>query len=370
LQTGGAEKSLLEITRHFKRYNPVFVQLFDKSSMLKSEFDAAGIPVINVGLQQSYRFDQIAQTVWPHVQPLNPVIIHSTLFFSDMVSRKLPLQRSIPVINSFVNNSYSKQRYSVEPISIKIKLWLLQQWDAWSAKKVTAFISNSESIKQTNAHALGIPLSKIRVIYRGRSVEPFSKITEHQIQTLRHKLDAHDKKVFINVSRIIDRKGQLELVQAFHQVIQQEQACVLWIAGEGPYRKVLEAEITKLGLQAKVRLLGNRQDIPLLLKVADYFVFPSRYEGLPGALIEAMLAKIPIIASNIPENRECVNEAMALLHEAKNREGLAEQMMQAWKDENWPERTQKAFDYAMEHFEISKIAEQYEAFYDEVLGMK
>ena len=367
LQTGGAERSLLEITSCFKKYNPVFVQLFDKANDLQPEFEALGIAVINISLPHSYQYGQIAKVVWQRIQHLNPALIHATLFMADMVSRKLPLNDNIPLINSFVNNSYSKQRYHLESLSIRIKLGVLQQWDALTAKKVDLFVSNSESIKQTNSRALRVSLNKIKVIYRGRSLASFTAITMNQIQTLRTELNPDNRKVFINVSRLIERKGQLDLLQAFHRVMEQRKDCLLWIAGEGPYQGVLEDEIKKLSLQHHVRLLGNRSDIPLLLKASDYFVFPSHYEGLPGAIIEAMFAKTPIIASDIPENMECVNEEMALLHPAHDIKELSRLILSALKDVNWSVRTQKAFDYAMEHFEISKIAEQYEKLYDEVL---
>ncbi|MDH5380085.1 MAG: glycosyltransferase, partial [Cyclobacteriaceae bacterium] len=62
------------------------------------------------------------------------------------------------------------------------------------------------------------------------------------------------------------------------------------------------------GLNGQVKLLGHRTDVEQLLAAADVFVFPSRFEGLPGALIEAAAAGLPIIASDIPNNREVAGE--------------------------------------------------------------
>lgn len=368
LQTGGAEKSLLEITRNFKKYKPVFVLLFNKKSDLKTEFDQTGIQVIDLNLTGTFHFKKLAREASSVLVELHPVLVHSTLFKSDMVSRELVKYIPVPLINSLVNNSYSKQRYQSEPLSIKIKLWLLQQWDAFTARKVTMFLSNSEAIKGTNARALRLPLDKIRVIYRGRSLEPFEEITEQHIEVFRKDGNLTEKKVFLNVSRLIDRKGQLELIRAFGLLCQQRKDCVLLIAGEGPFRKALEEEVSVLSLEDNIKLLGNRNDVPLLLKSADYFVFPSHYEGLPGALIEAMFARLPIIASSIPENKECVDESMALFYEAGNVKELTSKMLMALDDKQWKERTDSTFGYAMEHFEISKVAAQYEALYDELLS--
>ena len=119
-----------------------------------------------------------------------------------------------------------------------------------------------------------------------------------------------EDKVFLNVSRLQQGKGHLDLIQAFSQI--KESNTKLLIAGEGPQRTTLENEIKKFRIGRKVLLLGYRDDINKILKVSDYFVFPSYYEGLPGALIEAIFAKKPIIFSNIPENRECMPEEAGL----------------------------------------------------------
>lgn len=88
LQRGGAETSLLEITSHFKKFEPVFIQLF-KGDELKSEFDQKGIQVIQFDFDPSYRFHKVARAILPEIQRLNPLLIHSTLFRADMTARVL-----------------------------------------------------------------------------------------------------------------------------------------------------------------------------------------------------------------------------------------------------------------------------------------
>ena len=71
------------------------------------------------------------------------------------------------------------------------------------------------------------------------------------------------------------------------------------IAGEGSLRPTLERMIARLGLSEVVALLGERQDVPQLLGALDLFVMPSRYEGCPYALLEAMAAGVPIVATAV-----------------------------------------------------------------------
>jgi glycosyltransferase involved in cell wall biosynthesis len=116
--------------------------------------------------------------------------------------------------------------------------------------------------------------------------------------------------------------------------------------------------------------LGTVKNIPELLSESDFFVFPSYFEGLPGALIEAMMAKIPIICSDIPENKECVDESMCLFYRVGDQTDLLTQMEKALVLTDWEARTQQAFDYASEHFEIGKISKRYEETYSKLLNKK
>jgi glycosyltransferase involved in cell wall biosynthesis len=366
LQTGGAEKSLLEICSRFKKYQAVFFTLFPGEE-LKAAFEKKGIAVKQFHFKPSYQFSKMARHIAADIQAEAPLLIHSTLFRADMVARQLKKQEHIPLVNSLVNNSYSRARYHSISFSQKLKLKVIQYWDAYTSHRADAFIANSDTVKQSHVQALGIAADKIQVIYRGRDAMQFSSVKQEEVEALWQTFNTRGKTVFLNVSRLLPRKAQLDLISAFHKVYQKHSKVMLLIAGEGDYRATLQKEIQALGLSQQVLFLGNRRDIPVLLKLANYFVFPSRYEGLPGALIEAMLARTPIIASAIPENLECVSSESALLFPAGDVQALAAQMFQAMQDTDWQTRTEKAYAYALQHFEINNIAAQYEDYYDALL---
>ena len=81
---------------------------------------------------------------------------------------------------------------------------------------------------------------------------------------------------------------------------------VLIAGNEGNFSGELKALCEKNSTEGFVRLLGHRDDIPVLLSAADIFVFPSLYEGAAGAVVEAMALGLPIVASDIPSIREIV----------------------------------------------------------------
>ena len=367
LQTGGAEKSLLAIASRLTAFEPVFIQLF-KGDQLVPLFREKSIPVVQLNLSPSYKFTSIAKQLVPIIEEISPVIIHTTLFRSDLVGRNLKKILNIPLVNSLVNNSYGKERYGRMGMVLKAKLMAIQLWDRYTAGKVDLFVSNSETIKFTNSRALGIDAARIKVIYRGRLRYEFDNVSEFENTKIRSDLNVGDRKVFLNISRLLDRKGQLDLISAFDSLYQHEKDIVLLIAGEGPLKGDLESMIKERKLDGVVKLLGNRNDRPVLLSMADCFVFPSYFEGLPGVLIEAMFSKTLIIASDIPENQECVDRSSALLFRKGDVADLAARMSEALTLQNSTELVENAYKAACVKFDLDEITRNYESTYQKILN--
>ena len=97
-----------------------------------------------------------------------------------------------------------------------------------------------------------------------------------------------------------------------------------YFIGDGELRSELSQEIERLGLGASVTILGWRNDVPELLCALDIFVLPSLWEGMPLAILEAMAASLPVVASNIPGNSDLIeHERDGLLFDTNRPEHLA-----------------------------------------------
>ena len=110
------------------------------------------------------------------------------------------------------------------------------------------------------------------------------------------------------VGRLEERKDPLTAVRAVLAARSEGAEVKLFLAGDGP----LEAEIAAAGRDGIVPL-GRREDVGRLLAAADVVVLPSRREGLPYALLEAMAYGLPVVASDIPGNAEAVGPAGVLV---------------------------------------------------------
>lgn len=364
----GAERSLVEIAQNFEEYTPVFVHLY-KGDQLKPNLEQAGIKVYSLNIPGPRNFSQAVEKLAEVYDIEKPDIVHSTLFRSDIVTRKLRSKYATPLISSFVNNSYNPLRFKKQSLSMQLKLRLVQLYDTISSRKVDFFISNSETIKQSKAASTLVNKDKVKVIYRGRDIDQFVYTKDkYDLESLKKSLKIEGKRVLLNVSRLIERKGQLDMVNAMPSILEKFPDTVLLIAGHGVYEEKLKARSKKLNIEDSVKILGRRKDVPQLLSISDIFLYPSYFEGLPGALIEAMLSEKIIICSDIPENLECIDNESAVIFERGNVEEITNNVLNAMEDPSkYRDLAKKAREIAVEKFDIKKIAFEYEATYNKVI---
>lgn len=119
-----------------------------------------------------------------------------------------------------------------------------------------------------------------------------------------------DTPVALCAARLVEQKRHDVLLQAWHLLSSE---AILLLAGDGLERARLEGLCSDLGLQHRVRFLGNRTDMPRLLAAADVATLASDWEGLPIFALEAMAAGIPVVATEVDGLREVLHEGGGLL---------------------------------------------------------
>lgn len=125
--------------------------------------------------------------------------------------------------------------------------------------------------------------------------------------------------------RLAEQKGIAYLLQAMPLILKRFPDLSLVIAGEGNLLKALKKEAQELRIDNHVYFLGPRLDMPELLKLFDIYVLPSLWEGLPIALLEAMAAGCPIVATEVGGNAQVITEGYnGILIEPRNSQKLAE----------------------------------------------
>ena len=227
--------------------------------------------------------------------------------------------------------------------------------------------------------AAGIPQSRIAVIHDG--VDPKRLATANKqrgrekLRNLLNLSPAVDSAVFVvHVGKLTPTKGQEDLLEAFADLAAEFPQSFLVLVGEGEQRPVLEARIHSLGLDSRAVLAGFREDALELMAGADLFVFPSRQEGLGGAVMEALFLGLPVIASTaggIPELFEGLEDISSVVRLVQPgdvpalREALAQLLrLEPRLRHRWGEL---AGAYAREHFTASRMVEQTAALLDRLV---
>jgi glycosyltransferase involved in cell wall biosynthesis len=171
----------------------------------------------------------------------------------------------------------------------------------------------------------------------------------------------------VSVGRLTAQKDLVTLLQAWRHVDGPHR---LALVGDGPSRPDLEQMIEHAGLAGRVDLLGARDDVPAILREADLFVLSSRWEGLPLAVIEAMMSGLPVVATavgGVPE--EVVEGETGLLVPPGDPQALARALSQLLNDEGLRRRAGAAGQRrALEYFTEARMVRQTAEVYEHVLS--
>ncbi len=182
------------------------------------------------------------------------------------------------------------------------------------------------------------------------------------------KLHGHDQLV-VAIGNLYPVKGHAYLVDALAQLTPRFPRLHVAIAGRGELEGALREQARALNVGDRLHLLGLRSDIGDLLAGADAFVLPSLSEGLPVALLEAMLAARPIVATTVGEIPRALNDGHAgILVPPADATALARALGEVLSDSERARRLATGARQAAEAYTIDRMRERYLAIYTRLLG--
>ena len=176
------------------------------------------------------------------------------------------------------------------------------------APLVDRFVTVSRDLATWLTDQIRVPAHKVVTIHNGVDLTRFGARCR---QEARARLGIPpDGLVVGTVGRLDPVKDQAGLVEAFAGLRAKRSDAILIIAGDGPCREPLADLIMRRGLQDRVRLLGERRDIPEVLSAMDVFVLPSIAEGMSNTVLEAMATGLPVVATRVGGNPEIVEDGV------------------------------------------------------------
>lgn len=307
------------------------------------------------------------------IQQYQPDVVHSVLTTSGFLCRVLRIfSGGFKHIESLVNQPYSDERLH-DP---KLKTWkirLLQLFDRFTeGKGVDAFHANSEAVALHYCRTVGVPSFKLTVIPRGRKPNDF---IENKLAVRSSVLEELQIKepclLFLNTGRQEHQKGQDLLLKAVANLPTSYNWYLLVAGREGAETGILQRLVRQLNLEERVQFLGHRTDVTRLLAAADLFVFPSRFEGMPGAMIEACAAGLPIVCTDLPCMTEVVEPgANAAVFPPEDVLALTSQLQQLLGNpEQRKSMGEKSRELFQSKFNLESIHQRMEQLYHSVISI-
>ncbi len=169
-------------------------------------------------------------------------------------------------------------------------------------ESVDRLIAVSDGVRRTYER-IGVAPGRITTVANGVAPLPYRMGREAARQTL--GLDP-DRPVVLTVGRLTHMKGQRHLIDAVPLLAARFPRIAVIVIGDGPLREPLVRRVAALGVAGSVCFPGHRTDARLLLEAADVFVLPSRHEGMPLAVLEAMEAGRPVVGTRVIGTEEVV----------------------------------------------------------------
>ena len=354
LEPGGAERCLVQLATRLDRarFTPKVYVLAPPPAdrTLLDMLDAADVPVHFFGVRHLWQFPIMVRRLWREFKRDRPDVVQSFLFHANITAR-LAARKLQPDVKVYSGIRVAERR-SRWPLFL----------DRVTERHVTAHVAVSESVAQFSIKKAGLWREKMVVIPNGidaslYDVEPVSPAAGDRNKNRAKILYVGRLDPQKNVQMIIGIMPRLlEMLAEEHGP-----AVELLIAGEGPDREWLERLRAELELEDRVHLLGYRDDVPRLLKEASLLVLPSLWEGMANAVLEAMAAGRPVVASHVEGVAELLGETLEeQSYPCDSANTLRARIIAILTDPALADRLSRANRArAIEHFSIDRMVERY-----------
>ncbi len=228
-------------------------------------------------------------------------------------------------------------------------------------------IAISSAIKNILIEA-GVPQDKTKVVYSGIDTEKFDSISDTQYLYEEFNLSKYSP-IIGTIAHLTDHKGHKYLLDAVPDVLKIFPNAVFLIIGKGELEEALKKQVKELDITGNVIFAGFRKDVGELLSMMELFVLPSHLEGLCTSLMDAMLMKLPVVATTaggIPE--VVVDKKTGILAPPKSPKALADAIIQLLSNkEKAKEMGESGLKRVKTMFNVSRMVEGTEKAYIEVI---
>lgn len=364
LTTGGMERFMVTLINSTgEHYRHAIVSLTEPGPMLR-EISDTSVPCVALHKRPGKDLGCYIR-FWRALRSLKPDVVHSYNIGTLDLAPIARLAGTRRIVHA------ERGRDVADPKGENERYRRLRRW---MAPFVARYLPVSRDLESWLLDAVRVDPSKVTYIPNGIDVRKFANHRGSvDMRPLTGDFAPPGSLLAMNVGRLNAVKDHAGLIEAFDRLCKGDtQAAAnlrLAIVGEGAERAALERQLLRLGLTDRVRLFGNRDDVPALLAEADMFVLASVAEGMPGVVLEAMASCLPVVATRVGGAAELVLDGVTgTLVAPSDPESLAAAMHAYARDPALRQAHGQAGRARVEsHFSLTSMVSAYVALYDGLL---
>ena len=294
MDVGGAERCLTNLACGLARHN-FDCQVYALASRpqiddLALQLEQHEVPVRFLGIESRRQVLRATRLLKQQLNEQRPQLVQSFMFHANVIAQMAVARISPPTRPTLIGGLRV-----ADPSRCRMIL------ERRACKRMQHVVCVSQSVAGFAEKRLGLPQNKIGVIANGIDVTRFKLPASGQARTL------------LFVGRLHKQKGLDWFIPLLPDLFAKHEDLEFHLVGEGPQRDELEGLVQQLGLSDRVRFLGWRRDADQLIASSETVVLPSRWEGMPNVLLEAMAARKPVVACTA----EGVNELLGPLADSQ-----------------------------------------------------
>lgn len=290
LDAGGAERALVQLVTRLdrSRWEPKVFCLSRPGELVKPLAEA-GVPVDCLGARKRRNLGVIVRLT-RSLRRWHPELLQTYLFHANISGRVAGRLAGVKKIVAGIRVAEKRSRWP---------LWL----DRATRSLVDHHVCVSRGVADFSIRNARLPAERVSVIHNGVNVQQFADAPVADLSSLGIPPES---RTILFVGRLDAQKEPFLLLAAAKGLIPVHRDLHFLFVGDGPQKPQLESWVEAHGLHSQVHFVGRRNDVASLYKAAECLALPSRWEGLPNVVLEAMAAGLPVVAARVEGTEELI----------------------------------------------------------------
>lgn len=361
LQTGGAERCLANLacglaTKGFS------VQVLSLAPLpaaprdrLVQQLRKHEIPIHCLGVTSARQFIPARRRLHVYLAEQHIELIQTFLYHTNVLTASLR-KRTNPWIH-------------VSGIRVADPSRWRKRIESWAARRWQHTVCVSQDVARFAQERLRLPMDQVSVVPNGIDVAPFQ--LDHEQSPMISGLPP-GRKFLVSVGRLDRQKGLDWLLDMAPKMLERCPDHDLVLVGDGPERQSLKTQSFHSGFTERIHFLGWRPDIPRILGASDLLLLPSRWEGMPNVLLEAMASALPVVCRDVHGARELLGpDHQGQIATANTPQAFLEQVIKLASDaESRTAAASQNRQRALDHFTLDSMIQAYGDLYTRLLSAR